>query len=122
MDKLPTPARDEDGFATVLAPDERAGLVVSPRELATTYARLLVTAGDDPRANRLILRNVFTWDADVRKRDREHLPRGWNLQRNTQPAQESYALRTASGSALVWYGITEADTYTARPGAPGMTF
>ncbi|WP_433430695.1 hypothetical protein [Nonomuraea sp. CA-141351] len=122
LDRLPTPARDDDGFATVLAPDDRAGLVISPQELTRTHARLLTTAGDDPRANRIILRNVFTWDADVRKRDRENLPTGWDLRRNTQPAQESYALRTTSGSALFWYGITEEDTYTARTGAPGMKF
>ncbi|MGP3961250.1 hypothetical protein ACTWPT_35145 [Nonomuraea sp. 3N208] len=122
LGRIPTPARDHDGFATVLAPDDRAELVVSPQELTRTHARLLTTAGDDPRANRLILRNIFTWDADTRKLDRENLPTGWNLRRNTQPAQELYALRTTSGGALVWYGITEEDTYTARPGAPGMEF
>ncbi|WP_188190369.1 hypothetical protein [Nonomuraea sp. SYSU D8015] len=122
LGRVPTPARDEDGFATVLAPDDGAGLVVSPRELTRTHARLLTTAGDDPRANRLILRNLFTWDADTRKGDRENLPTGWKVRPNTQPAQELYALRTTSGSALVWYGITEEDTYTARPGAPGMKF
>ncbi|WP_207755819.1 hypothetical protein [Nonomuraea cypriaca] len=106
----------------MLAPDDSAGLKVSPQELARTHARLLTTAGDDPRANRIILRNIYTWYADVRKRDREKLPAGWDLRRNTQPAQELYALRTTSGSALVWYGITEEDTYTARGGAPGMKF
>ncbi|MFI7698513.1 hypothetical protein [Nonomuraea sp. NPDC049480] len=121
--RTPAVARDGDGFATVLAPDDRAGLVVSPRELARTHARLLSTAGDDPRAKRLLVDNFWTGVyADTHKQDREEMPAGWNLRRDTQPARELYALRTTSGKALVWYGITEEDTYTAGSGAAGLKF
>jgi hypothetical protein len=37
-------------------------------------------------------------------------------------APELYALRTTSGTALVWYGVTEEDTYIAGPGARAMKF
>jgi hypothetical protein len=118
----PVVAKDQDGFAAVLGPDEKAKLTLSPRQLAQTHARLLESGGDDPRAQRLIVQNLWTVYADFRKQEREELPSRWDLRRDTRPAPDLYALRTTSGGALVWYGVTENDTYVARSGAKAMRF
>ncbi|MFC4116676.1 hypothetical protein [Nonomuraea zeae] len=120
--KLPTPARDRDGYAIAVAPDDKSRLTISPRQLAQAHARLVATGGDDRRAKRLIAQNIFTWYAGFRKQEQDRLPSKWDLRRNTRAAPEVYALRTTTGSAMVWYGLTEEDTYAARPGARAMTF
>ncbi|MEV1176333.1 hypothetical protein [Nonomuraea sp. NPDC049784] len=113
----PAAARDKNGLATAVAPDDGDALIASPRQIAQAHARLQSTFGQDRRA-----RKMFTADsaarlnADGRAGDRKALQGQWTMTVRSQPTLEIYALRTSAGGALVWYGIRQQYTMTARPG------
>ncbi|MFC4119062.1 hypothetical protein [Nonomuraea zeae] len=121
--RIPAPARDGNGLATVLAPDGRSGLPASPRQIVQAHMRMESTFGKDPRARRL-----FTADAKPREnaanyvRLQQQMRGQWNVKVATKGTQELFALKTAAGGALVWYGTRNRLTFTARPGAGELNF
>ncbi|WP_327588122.1 hypothetical protein OHA25_14735 [Nonomuraea sp. NBC_00507] len=113
----PTPARDKNGLATVVAPDDGNGLIASPRQIVQAHARLQSTFGEDQRARRIFTANSRTrQNAKARVTDRKALQGQWTMTIRPQPAPEIYALRTSSGGALIWYGMRQQETFVARPG------
>ncbi|WP_345567015.1 hypothetical protein [Nonomuraea rosea] len=123
--RIPAPARDGNGLATVLAPDAKTGLPASPRQIAQAHARMQATFGQDPQARRL-----FTADAKPRvnartlKDQRQSLRKDlkWNLKVGAQPTQELFTLRAANGGALIWYGLKLKQVYSVTPGAGWIAF
>ncbi|MEV0233451.1 hypothetical protein [Nonomuraea sp. NPDC050786] len=114
----PAAARDENGLATTVAPDDGDALIASPRQIAQAHARLQSTFGEDRRAGRVFAADsAARLNAKGRADDRKELRDQWTMTVRSQPAQEIYALRTSAGGALVWYGIRQQLTMTARPGA-----
>ncbi|MEV0161425.1 hypothetical protein [Nonomuraea fuscirosea] len=119
----PVAARDEHGLATVPAGGERGGLAASPQEIVRAHARVEATLDQDERARRL-----FRSDAMPRRLGRAKLAlrekaRGqWTMTRQCRPASGPYALKTAAGGALVWYGVTSKERFVARPGAGQLSF
>ncbi|WP_188194116.1 hypothetical protein [Nonomuraea sp. SYSU D8015] len=115
----PAAVRDKNGLATVVAPDDGAGLIASPQQIAQAHTRLLSTFGQDRTARRIFTANATPRrNAAVMEREREQLSQGrWTAAIRSQPTPEVYALRTSAGGALVWYGIRQQDVYVARPGA-----
>ncbi|MEV1248778.1 hypothetical protein [Nonomuraea sp. NPDC049750] len=114
----PAIAKDGNGYATALNVDERGGLAVSPRQAATAHARLMSTLGADAGAKQLFAAGDYTTElvASLRS-DRQKAQGQWNLKYQPQLAPEVFALKTSAGGAVVWYGMREQDTFTARPGA-----
>ncbi|TDE57195.1 hypothetical protein E1295_08710 [Nonomuraea mesophila] len=120
----PAVARDGDGLATALAPDDGDGLVASPRRIAQAHARLQATYGEDRDALRVFTtRAIPRLNADARRDERATLGNEWTMEVRSRPVAEVYALRTAKGGALVWYGIRQQNIHVARPGTTAtMTF
>ncbi|MBF8187140.1 hypothetical protein ITP53_15620 [Nonomuraea sp. K274] len=116
----PAAARDKNGLATVLAADDRTGLIASPQGIVQAHARLQNTFGENRGAGRLFLADSYARErARLARTERKTVQANgeWTLTIRSEPAPEIYALRTAAGGALVWYGITQQNTMTARPGA-----
>ncbi|MGW0806594.1 hypothetical protein [Nonomuraea sp. NPDC002799] len=113
----PAIARDKNGLATAVAPDDRQGLIASPRQIAQGHARLQSTFGADRRAAKIFNSGAIArTNAAGRRADRDTVRPAWTMTVRTQAAPEIYALRTAAGGALVWYGIREQQTLLARSG------
>ncbi|WP_433428272.1 hypothetical protein [Nonomuraea sp. CA-141351] len=113
----PAAARDENGLATAVAPDDGDALIASPRQIAQAHARLQSTFGQDRRARQMFTANSpARLNGDAGATDRKALQGQWTMTVRSQPTPEIYALRTSAGGALVWYGIRQQSTMTARPG------
>ena len=114
----PAIAKDPNGQATALNVDQRGGLAVSPRQAAETHTRLMSTVGEDAVAKQLFASGDYTTElvAGLRS-DRQKAKGQWNLTYQPQLVPEIFALETSDGGAVVWYGVRQQDTFTARPGA-----
>lgn len=114
----PAIAKDPNGFASALNVDERGGLAVSPRQAAETHTRLMSTVGEDTAAQRMFASGDYTTQLVAGLRSDRQKARGqWTLKYQPQLVPEIFALETSDGGAVVWYGVRQQDTYTARPGA-----
>ncbi|HUR07629.1 MAG TPA: hypothetical protein VM347_34160 [Nonomuraea sp.] len=114
----PAIAEDPNGLATALNVDDRSGLAVSPRQAAEAHARLMSTVGEDAAAQRMFASGDYTTQLVAGLRSDRQKARGqWTLEYQPQLVPEIFALQTSDGGAVVWYGVRQQDTYTARPGA-----
>jgi hypothetical protein len=114
----PAIATDPNGLATALNVDQRGGLAVSPRQAAEAHTRLMSTLGEDAAAKRMFASGDYTTELVAGLRSDRQKARGqWTLKYQPQLVPEIFALETSDGGAVVWYGVRQQDTYTARPGA-----
>ncbi|MEV1238695.1 hypothetical protein [Nonomuraea sp. NPDC049750] len=116
-------AVDDEGLATAVAADDTENLAVAPRAVAAAHARSLATNGKDTEAKRLLAAGPYTTQsATARLADMRLLRGQWDVRDRTQVVPTIYALRASGGGAVVWYGVREQQSFTARPDAATLSF
>ncbi|GAA0384385.1 hypothetical protein Acor_84380 [Acrocarpospora corrugata] len=110
--KPPAVALDKGGSAVGVADGDGQRLLLSPRQLAVTFAKNQATFGQ--AGTQVLADGIYTNEAGAARRaERQAVEGQWLVQRQDRAGKSLYALRTVDGGALVWHSITDTQTFTA---------
>ncbi|RBQ14171.1 hypothetical protein DP939_42230 [Spongiactinospora rosea] len=120
---LPAPALDRQGLATALGPQAR-DLVATPRQVVQAHTTLAAKARYDGHIRAILAPGEQTSKMATDIQSERAVLRGqWRLTLAARALPGIYALRTADGGALVWYGMRDTQTLTrSTPLAGSISF
>ncbi|MEO3861903.1 hypothetical protein [Acrocarpospora sp. B8E8] len=110
--KPPAVALDKAGSAVAVGESDGQRLLLSPRQLAATFAKNQATLGQ--AGTQVLADGIYTNEAGAaREAERQAVQGQWLVQRQDRAGKPLYTLRTVDGGALVWHAITDTQTFTA---------